>query len=106
MAGFGGVDEKRRGARTGQGGCNLVADVTRLAHAQDHNPSLAREDQLAGADKMAVNTLRQGAYCLSFRVYNRACSPHQLLRIRMFAGAGHYRQPCISHFSKPLIWNL
>jgi len=59
MAGFGRVDEERRGAGARQGGGDLAADVAGLAHAEHHHAPLAGEDQLAGSGEFAVETGQQ-----------------------------------------------
>ena len=54
------MDEKRRGAGAGQGGGDLVADMSGLAHADHHHAAAAVENQLAGFFEVAINALQQG----------------------------------------------
>jgi hypothetical protein len=60
MTGFTRMDEKCRGACTGQRRRNLVADVSGLAHAADDDASLARQNQRHCGSKAAVQTIAQG----------------------------------------------
>ena len=66
MAGFCRMHEKGGCPGAGQRGSNLFADVTRLAHAHDNDPSAARQQQFAGAYKICVDSLKQGFYRFQF----------------------------------------
>ncbi|MNF97886.1 hypothetical protein D3C84_807300 [compost metagenome] len=56
------MDEERRGAGAGQGGGDLAADMPGLAHADHHHAALAGQQQLAGADEVAVDPGQQIAH--------------------------------------------
>jgi hypothetical protein len=60
------MHEKGRGAGAGQGGGDLVADMTGLAHADhDHAPA-AVQDHLAGAHEVGVDAAQQAFHGLGF----------------------------------------
>ena len=64
MAGLGGMDEECRGAGGCQSGGDLARDVARLAHAADHHPALAGENDAASGGECFVNGLDQVQHCL------------------------------------------
>ena len=60
VAGLAGVHEERRCTRRRQRGGDLAADVAALAHAADHHPPAAGEDQLAGAREAGAESRNEG----------------------------------------------
>ena len=59
VAGFGGMHEKRRRARGGQGGGDLAGDVAGLAHAADDDAAAAFEADGAGARETGIEPRHQ-----------------------------------------------
>jgi hypothetical protein len=59
MAGLGRVHEKRRGAGAGQGGGDLAADVTGFAHAGNHHPTLAGQEDVHRVEEGVVDAADQ-----------------------------------------------
>jgi hypothetical protein len=77
MARFGGVDEVGRGARTGERGRDLRADVARLTHAHDDDTALAVEDQAAGLHETRIDALLQRRDRLALQGKCRQCGLDQ-----------------------------
>ena len=55
VAGLGGMDEKGRGARAGQGCGDLAADMAGFADAEHHDAACTGQHQLTGPHEMVVD---------------------------------------------------
>ncbi|MNG09003.1 hypothetical protein D3C84_923980 [compost metagenome] len=73
MAGLGGVNEKGRGASTGQGRGDLVADMPRFAHADHDDTAFAGQNHFAGAHEIRVDTGQQAFYGFHFEADGALC---------------------------------
>ena len=71
MAGFAGMHEKRGRAGARQGGGNLVADVTRFAHAGDDDAAAAMQDHFAGILEILIQAFGERDDRLGFGLQYR-----------------------------------
>ena len=84
MAGFARVEEEGRRTGAGQGRGNLVADMTRLAHAGDHYLAGAAQHHLAGALEGLVEVLVEPIDGLFFYVQHRTGTATEIEQFRHF----------------------
>ena len=66
MPRLGGVDKERRRTRAGQRRRDLAADVARLAHAADDDPSYASENQVECARERIIQPVDQCQHGFTF----------------------------------------
>ena len=66
MTGLTGMDKKCWASSAGQGGGDLVTNMTGLAHPQHHNAAAAVEHVIAGAGEVMVDAAGHGLDGLGF----------------------------------------
>ncbi len=77
------MNEKGRTAGARQGRSDFAADMPGFAHAENHDPALAMEHEIASMDKVAVNTALQLFNSLSFNHQNLAGQTFQLIGVHV-----------------------
>ncbi len=73
VAGLARMHEVRGSAGAGHGRGDLARDVSRLAHAADDDPALAREDEVQRLQKLVVDTLHERLDGIGFDIQHLAC---------------------------------
>ena len=83
MAGFGWMYEEGRGTGAGQGGGDLVADMSGLAHADHHHAALAGQEDFASPHEVTIDTVEQIVNGLEFE------ADGALRGLNQFVGLAH-----------------
>jgi len=88
VTGLGRVQEKGRRSGARQGSGDLAGDVSRLAHAGDHDPATARKTNAAGVCEFRPKPRRERFDRAGFYAESTPGGGKQLLVIGLCCGAG------------------